>query len=336
MHKFVDIWDEAIKVSPEIYRHEYQEREARVRKFEAGDYHPGAIRSANERWDGQPHRFFIVKTGEQSFVGSKILSDIVTKHGSPGFFCSKISSEMILGRLEYFQTSQEGVEVFYTEMEKRGIEAVLASLKASATAEIHYPFVQLVGADKVEINTPGNGWHIDEHRAHLLGLGEIYLRRLSACFLNNLNTRNLVVYDPACSTGQFLFELKQAHPGIYTIGQDISADMIRFAEGKADELHVGDSLHPKPAEKSVDLIFFRFLNAEVVSRSKALDLFRSVMRCLKDGGYAVLFGHTPVLLNRSELLGEGCRVHSCVATVEDGSVVQFYVIQKEGEHREQA
>ncbi|AWV02732.1 hypothetical protein DM992_25505 [Burkholderia sp. JP2-270] len=211
-----------------------------------------------------------------------------------------------------------------------------AAAAAAAAAEIHYPFVQLVGADKVEINTPGNGWHIDEHRAHLLGLGEIYLRALSARFLNKLNTQNLVVYDPACSTGQFLFELKQAHPGIYTIGQDISADMIRFAEGKADELHVGDSLHPKPAEKSVDLIFFRFLNAEVVSRSKALDLFRSVMRCLKDGGYAVLFGHTPVLLNRSELLGEGCRVHSCVAAVEDGSVVQFYVIQKEGEHREQA
>ncbi|MDC9613630.1 MBL fold metallo-hydrolase [Xenorhabdus khoisanae] len=330
MHKFVDIWDEAIKVSPDIYGREYQEREARFKKFDAGDFQPGVVRSIGERWDGQPHRFFVIKTNGKSFVGSKLLSEIVTKHGSPGFFCSKISKEMILGELEYIQTSQEGVDLFYTEVGKREIETFFDSLRDSSTAEIYYPFVQLVGTDKAEIHTPDNGWHIDENRAFLLGMGEIHLRALSARFMRNLDTQNLVVYDPACSTGQFLFELKQAHPDIHTIGQDISADMIRFAEGKADELYVGDSLHPKPAEKSVDLIFFRFLNTEVVSRSKAIILFRSVMRCLKDGGHAVLFGHTPVLLNKAELLNEGCHVRSCIETV-DGSVVQFYVIQKENQ-----
>ena len=328
MHKYVDIWDESIHIPNDVYVYENSDKAKRYERFNFGKFYPNSINSTSELWEGQPHRFFIIKVNGKVYLGSKTISEIVTKHGSPGFFCSKVSKEMILGELEYFQTSQVGVEVFYSEVEKAEIESVFEFIKNDSSVEIHYPFVQLVGNDKQEISTPSHGWHIDENRANLLGLGELHLRQLSADFLRRFNPKGLVVYDPACSTGQFLYELKLAHPEIYTIGQDISPEMIKFAEGKADELHVGDSLNPKPARNSVDIIFFRFLNAEVISRLQAIPLFKSVMGCLKDDGYGVIFGHTPVLLNKSELAKEGYHVHSCNKMLQDGSVVQFYVIQK--------
>jgi len=65
------------------------------------------------------------------------------------------------------------------------------------------------------------------------------------CWLKSLGRDDLRLYDPACSTGQFLSTMREALPKAYLIGQDLSAHMVSFAKKRVDEIYCGNAVQPK-------------------------------------------------------------------------------------------
>ena len=72
---------------------------------------------------------------------------------------------------------------------------------------------------------------------------------------------NKVIYDPACSTGEFLEDFKKKFPESYTIGHDLSQEMVNYAKDFVDEACCCNAIDSPLKEKSVDLMFLRFLNS---------------------------------------------------------------------------
>jgi acyl-CoA synthetase (AMP-forming)/AMP-acid ligase II/nucleoside-diphosphate-sugar epimerase/SAM-dependent methyltransferase len=325
----VDIWYQALKVAPQTYKKEkLLLRQARVLLSDA--YLPNAPEeSVFERWEEQPQRFFFFELAGKTYFGRKLLSPLVTQHGSPGFFCSLIRPEMILGELIRPQCSQEGVEVFYRPQRAAHRREVFDALLRDKSIDIYYPFNQLSPNQRLEVNTPDEGWFITEERARILGLGEVHFREVSARLVAESRIPRPIVYDPACSTGEFLAAIKAACPAAHTIGQDLSPQMISYAQKRVDRVAVGNSLNPIALEGSCDFVFFRFLNAEVVNSSLAHVLFDRITKCLKAEGRAILFGHTPVLISTTEMRRRGFEVVSCNQH-KDGeeAVFQYYILRK--------
>ncbi|MCH9755213.1 MAG: class I SAM-dependent methyltransferase [Candidatus Rickettsiella isopodorum] len=326
--KNIDIWYEASQIKPEIYVREKAIQAFHLQQMQLKALHNETIASVFEAWEDQPIRFFFFAIGSQTYCGRKLLSDIVTCHGSPGFFCSLVKIEMLLGELIRSQVSQEGVELFYKPLSFTKRCQIFEQLKNHREIDIYYPFVHLSKVERLEINTPEQGWFITKERAHLLSLGERYLRKISADLVKSGGNKKPIIYDPACSTGEFLSVIKQAVPESIVIGQDISPQMCEWAASKLDQVICGNSMNPGVTTASCDYIFFRFLNAEVVSTQLAKQLFIKIICCLKPNGLAILFGHTPVLLAVSFMEHLGFQMKSCNYYIEsEMAVVQYYVIK---------
>ncbi len=333
--KNIDIWYEASQIKPEVYVREKAIQAFHLQQMQLNALHSEKIASVFEAWEDQPIRFFFFVIGSQIYCGRKLLSDIVTCHGSPGFFCSLVKIEMLLGELIRSQVSQEGVELFYKPVSFTKRCQVFEQLKNHREIDIYHPFVHLSKVERREINTPEQGWFITKERAHLLSLGERYLRQISADLVKSGENKQPIVYDPACSTGEFLSVIKQAVPEAIVIGQDISPQMCEWAAPKLDQVICGNSMNPGVATASCDYIFFRFLNAEVVSTQLAKQLFKQIICCLKPNGQAILFGHTPVLLALTFIEKLGFQVESCNHYVEgEAAVVQYYVVTSKGQQEE--
>jgi len=91
--------------------------------------------------------------------------------------------------------------------------------------------------------------------------------------------------------------MKQVQQSAHLIGQDLSPTMIETARPLLDEVFVGDSLKPTVSESSVDVLFLRFLNSEVLDTQAAYERFISLIRTVKPNGKILMFGHTPVLIS---------------------------------------
>ena len=63
-----------------------------------------------ERFSEYPQRFFTLQIMGRHLVGTKLISDLVTDHGHPGLFCSRIQAPMILGLLAAERVTSAGVE----------------------------------------------------------------------------------------------------------------------------------------------------------------------------------------------------------------------------------
>lgn len=51
--------------------------------------------------------------------------------------------------------------------------------------------------------------------------------------------------------------MKRAVADAYTVGQDLSSNMVRYARSRLDEVHCGDCRQPAIADNSVDVVFCR-------------------------------------------------------------------------------
>ena len=88
-----------------------------------------------------------------------------------------------------------------------------------------------------------------------------------------------IVYDPACSTGEFLSDYKNSFPKSHTIGHDLSQEMIDYAKDYVDESFCCNAFDSPLKDNSVDLMFLRFLNSEVVNTQMAYKIFKVFFRC---------------------------------------------------------
>lgn len=272
-----------------------------------------------------PERLFLFRLGDTWHVGSKTVSDLVVEHGLPGLFCSRVHWHNVLGPLTSVRTSDTDVRVGFRPLDEAGRRAAFEAI--TTDTELVHPFPRQ--------REPGQeimaeGWEVDDREAAQLNLGEEHIRRYTrerfGPRFTDLAT-DVVAYDPACSTGRFLADFAALNPErIRTVGQDLSPQMAEHAAAHVEQVHVGDALTPAVAPLSVDIMFVRFLNNEVVSTAQARQILPRLAFCLKPGGTMVLLGHSPLLVDATDLLGVGLILKQAVAR-QDDHVFQYYVCE---------
>jgi len=338
-----DSWlKDKVKIDPEIFKHEisYRQKVFRkvrnlqfIKKINYDNIWYRKTQFMDVSFSENPQSFFFFRIDQKVIVGKKYISDLVLYKGLPGLFCSIIKSNMLLGLFDRDRITEDNIRIYYKPFTDAEKVKVFEFLKSNRNVDIWYPYTQLLGEFKSEKSVPEKGWVIDEERAKFLGITEDEIRSYTIEFLRSFaissGLKGKKIYDPACSTGEFLSTIKSFYPEVYTIGQDLSQAMIRMAKPKLDEVHLGNSIRPAVQRNSIDFIFFRFLNGEVVTTIDARKLFIKISNTLKKKGYMVIFGHTPVLIDLPWLEALGFKVlQSNAPTRDHQGVFQYYVIQK--------
>ncbi len=293
------------------------------------DKQNASIDSVFEAWSEYPHRFFFFNCNRQIYCGQKLISESMLDSGCQVLFCSYMKAEMILGKLLRVQTSEVGIEIYYEDISPQSRLTLFEQLMHDKMIDLYFPYVPLKKDVHKEYTSPSTGWKINPKLSSFLFNGERSQREISVDLIRSDGRLSPIIYDPACSTGDFLQSIKAAIPDAIVIGQDLSQEMCAQARQKIDQVIHGDALFPCVPMESCDYIFFRFLNINVISCSQAKALFEAIIPCLKKEGKAILFGFTPVLISLPYLIKKGYRVLSCNAPVKsENAVIQYYIIQK--------
>ncbi|MEU1018298.1 MULTISPECIES: class I SAM-dependent methyltransferase [unclassified Streptomyces] len=281
-----------------------------------------------ERLTDRPERLFLFRTGERWYAGCKTISDYVLDQGMPGVFCSQVYWYNVVGTVANVRTSDADARIVFEPLDEAGRRAAFDAI--TPLTEIVHPFAKQREPGR-EKTSPPDGWLVTEERAAFLGLGEEHIRRYTrerfAPWLKAA-AGEVLAYDPACSTGQFLSEFAALDPArIRTVGQDLSRQMADFAASRLEKVVCGDAADPAVEPGTADIVFSRFLNSEVVSTAQAREILPGLVRTLRPGGIMVLLGHSPVLLDTVDLLGCGLRVQQTVARHDD-ALFQYYVCER--------
>ncbi|THA24213.1 class I SAM-dependent methyltransferase [Streptomyces sp. RKND-216] len=289
---------------------------------------PGGYALQEDLTAGEPARILMFQVDHRWYVGYKTLSDYFVYHDVSGILCSRIYWHNVVGHLDGIRISDTEVRVAFRPF---GIDERHAVFDAIAsTTAITHPFVNHSERGQEEASEP-DGWPVTEERAQSLNVAEEHLRRytrtLFAPTLANL-AEDVTVYDPACSTGHFLAEFADIAPArIRTVGQDLSRPMTELAKTRIEEVHHGDARRPAPEAGTVDILFSRFLNSEVVTTQSARGILPRLVSTLQPGGLMVLLGHSPVLLDVPDLQAAGLSVLQTTGR-QDDYVFQYYVCRK--------
>jgi isonocardicin synthase len=286
------------------------------------------IATHRESLTALPHGIYVFELEGVPYIGRKHISELKLKGELLEMNCSRLMPAMLLGVLISTEVCQDEVAAYFYPLTPGEKLTLHAKLRKQLISGVHFPFAYL-DQNKKERSSPPAGWALDRTRAANLGVGETHLRTYTRHFLSRFDMKNKIVYDPACSTGQFLHSIKSAFPECRTIGQDLSRDMIDYAKDFVDVAICGDALESTVEPNSCDFIFVRFLNSEVVTRSQAYMLFPRILERLKPGGQVIVFGHTPVLLNPAYFDSLGLKSHQRLGEEEaTGAVFQYFILQK--------
>jgi hypothetical protein len=282
-----------------------------------------------ESFSNLPQNIFLFKQFNQDFVGRKTVSCLKVQGVLEELNCSQIQAHMLLGLLKETQISEDGIHLWFSPLEQ-GEKLYLFDLLFNDTqCNVSYPFVYLLPDTFKERRSPDDGWKLNPLRAANLGRGEQIIRDYTVSFLAQFDMTDKHIFDPACSTGQFLSTIKKTFPLCHTVGQDLSQQMVDYAKAFVDEIYCGDAINPQVQKESVDFLFLRFLNSEVTSRAYAYQLFKNLLPTCKPNSYIILFGHTPVLLSYHWLTSLGLSVVQTLGRNDKNhSIFQYYVLQK--------
>lgn len=315
------------RLKPSLIEHEMQRAKQRHGKLRTAD--SLSIGHAYEAWSGYPDRFFFFNYNQQTYCGQKLISPQMLASGCKVLFCSHITVDMILGLLLHTQTSATGVGLYYEDFIHQDRQYLFNRLMLNRKIDIYFPYTPLKKESHEEYISPPEGWKINPTVDAFLSSGEVSQRQISIDLIKADAKLKPVIYDPACSTGEFLYSIKTAISDANVIGQDLSLEMcVRARERLANITH-GDALFPCMPEASCDYIFFRFLNSKVVSVEQAKGLFEAITPCLKETGKIIIFGFTPVLIPLPYLMQQGFNVLSCnAALTKEQALIQYYVIEK--------
>ncbi|CAF3411683.1 unnamed protein product [Rotaria socialis] len=297
-----------------------------------------------EKWSQLPQSVFYLRMnlsdGQQYpmlLVGRKHLSKLFLTMKIPELHCSQVQASMLLGILHHTHASESTVRIYYYPLEfdeKRYLFNLIAKNHLDHKTELIYPFCLLHPSTHRELRSESDGWLLTDSMVNELGQGETHIRQYTIHMLKNKYKQedSCTLYDSACSTGQFLAELKYHFPLIHTIGQDLSESMIQFVLecGTVDEaLHADAKLWPL-GDRQVDVAFIRFLNSEIMATEDALTLFQKIATRVKSDGLIIIFGHTPVLLSSCDFIRQGClELKQCIGVMDgtDITLFQYYVLK---------
>jgi isonocardicin synthase len=319
-------WDRGDPLDPVFIENEIKTRA----ELQRGDFsrweQPGG-HSLREELTGYPERLFCFRLEDRWYAGCKTISDYVLDQDMPGVFCSRVYWYNVVGLVDAVRTSDADARVRFRPLDEAARRAAFEAI--TPFTEIVHPFAKQRERGREKTSPPG-GWLVTEERAAHLSLGEEHIRRYTRQQFGprfGALTEDVLAYDPACSTGRFLADFASVNPArIRTVGQDLSEQMASYASAHLERVYRGDALDPAVAPGSVDILFCRFLNSEVVSTSAARQILPRLAATLRPGAVMVLLGHSPVLLDTFDLNGAGLRVLRTTARMDD-YVFQYYVCQ---------
>lgn len=276
-----------------------------------------------------PQTIFLIKYRNKQIVGRKIRSILSITNKINAINCSRITASMLLGVLKNKTNNHKNIVVEYYPMTEHERVSLFQEIVRDPSFEIIFPYQERYFTTNQVEKTGKDGWTLNPRKVKYLGYGEEHIRKYTKGFLKNIIFDGCRVYDPACSTGQFLYELKQSYPMITTIGGDLSKQMIEYAQNYLDFCECCNAKDSTIQENSIDIMFLRFLNDQVVSKYQAHQILPKILKKVKTGGYVFAFGHTPVLLTKKQFEHFGLKVDSCIAYNKDeNNIFQFYVMRK--------
>ena len=120
-----------------------------------------------------------------------------------------ITSSMLMGVLSKKSENGKDVEVQYYPFTKGEKITVFNEIKQNKMINLYYPFKYRDFTTNEEEKSPNEGWSLNPEKVIYLGYGEEHIRNYTINFLKDVVKPNMVIYDPACSTGQFLYTIKK-------------------------------------------------------------------------------------------------------------------------------
>ncbi len=242
------------------------------------------------------HHVFFLRLNDQVWVGRKLLQRDRHFRWQAS---SALKPGMLLGPHLHSLWGDDGLSIGFRTVSAEKKTQIFERALRQADSEILFPFPILDAAGR-EAVCPADFWQCSPVLAEQLNTDEQHLREYCAGLLQAITATGALIYDPACSTGEFIAHLARALPDCLCLGTDRSASMIEHARqthGRTSvEFRLLDASEAFDAGIHCDVLILRFLNAEVLTRREARAAFESLIRCVKPGGTILVFGHTPVLI----------------------------------------
>lgn len=327
----LDYYDELEKKEKEIYNELFYDEDS-VRLLEKIDIKNICMRDSIIFSDydyNLPQNIFIIKMKKgKNIVGRKIRSVLRIENKINSINCSMITSPMLLGFLEKRSKKSRQIIIEYYPFTNEEKKYIFKKLIGDRASDIYYPYKYRDFYSNKEEQSPDTGWSFNPDKKEYLGFGEKHLRKFTLEFFKNIDMDKKIIYDPACSTGEFLASLKKEYPKCYTIGHDLSQEMINYAKNYVDESCCCNALNTPLKESSVDIIFLRFLNSEVVSMRDAYKILKVLLPKVRKAGLVVCFGHTPVLIRKEQFEKLGLKCIICNGyNKEKNALFQYYIFE---------
>ena len=323
-------YENLLKIENIIYEKEHINNEVKASKVNVDEILKRKIEIFNDKTFNLPQNIFYINEYKgRTIVGRKIRSVLSFKNKINAIHCSMITSSMILGILECGNQNGNNVTIEYYPFTKSEKITVFDEIKSNQLTDIYFPFKYLDYYNNEEEKSPSSGWDLNPEKVIYLGYGEEHIRKYTVGFLKKYMKDVTVVFDPACSTGQFLHTIKEHYPSYKTIGQDLSKEMVEYAKDYVDEIYCGDAINTIIPDESVDIMFLRFLNSEVVTTEYAHKLFDKLYKKVKKNGLIIAFGHTPLLIEIDYFKKIGLKVEQSIAyDKEYDCIFQYYVLRR--------
>jgi hypothetical protein len=276
-----------------------------------------------------PQNIFLIKIyNGKILIGRKIWSVLSIENKINAINCSMITAPMLLGILKRRKRKNCKIRIEYYPLNNIEKNTIFNDLKKNRKYDIYYPYKYRHFKSKKENVSPEVGWSFNPEKKEYLGYGEIHLRNYTNEYFKEYDLENKNVYDPACSTGEFLNDFKKNHSSCYTIGHDLSQEMINYAKDFVDESCCCNAINSPLKNNNVDLMFLRFLNSEVVSTFAAYTILKKLLPKMKKKSIIVCFGHTPVLITKEWFQRNNLKVLSCNGYDENrDAIFQYYVLE---------
>lgn len=273
--------------------------------------------------------FYIIRGGDIIF-GRKTLSHLYLAGKLKSINCSNIKYNMLFGVLKSANYNNRKIEIEYypftNKEKKQQFNKIVDDIK---NYEIYFPFRFKYYDTNLEQTSSNLDWKIDDRIANYLSVGEKHIRKYTIKIIKNYHLNPKIVYDPACSTGEFLKTIKDVVPHCKTIGHDMSKEMVDFSKKNVDESKCCDAFASPINDNSVDLLVLRFLNGGVVDSDNAKKLFELLVKKVKSKGYIICIGHTPILINSKMFEALNLELLEKIGHDESvNSIFQYYFAKK--------
>lgn len=278
-----------------------------------------------------PQNIFIIKNFMGNvIVGRKIRSVLRKDNKINAINCSMITAPMLLGFIKSRKKDGRRITINYYPFTNEEKKYIFNKLRDNRMYDIYYPYKYRDFYTNLEECSPEEGWSFNPEKKEYLGYGEVHLREFTINFFKSLDIdfSDKKIYDPACSTGEFLSSFKKSFPKSYTIGHDLSEQMVAYSKDYVDESCCCNAIDSPLKNKSVDVMFLRFLNSEVVTTRVAYKIFDVIKSKVKKGGLIVAFGHTPVLITKEYFIKSGLKPIICNGyDKKNNAIFQYYVFE---------